>query len=72
MERETLLGLDFVGRLNWMREHLRTIRITGMLLIKVDGVLAATGYESEFEDMVAGFLMFIARGPRAPRAGGMA
>lgn len=58
-------------RLEWMKTHSRYRPVLGQHVIRVDGHLAAMGTADEFDDMLARFLMFIAREPRSTRTGGM-
>lgn len=52
--------MDFEQRLAWHESHRRHL-FGGMYSIKVDGELAAVGYEDTLGCMFAAFLMFVAR-----------
>lgn len=62
LEVEQLRQMTLGERLDWMRQRFR--QRMNLLFLKVDGHLVACGTEDEFDDMLARFLMFIARPTR--------
>lgn len=68
-EHQELRAMSLAERLAWMKS--RTRYAAGLWLVKVDGRLAAMGTEEESPDLVAKFLMCIARPARPQRTGGM-
>lgn len=58
------MGLD--QRIEWMNDHMRRSQaMKGFVTVRVDGHLAAMGDMDLFDDLVARFLLFIVRGPKA-------
>lgn len=65
-----LLAMTYQGRVDWMNQ--RKAQIVGRWMIKVDGHLAAISEDDEpEEDLIARFLMFLARRILPCRTGGM-
>jgi hypothetical protein len=71
-EHAQLLAKTYQGRVDWLRKTAVYKPGLGLWLVRVDGHLAATGEDDEpEEDLIARFLMYLAR-PVAPRrTGGM-
>ena len=57
-EHEQLRSMNLEQRLDWMRDHTR--QRVGLNFVRIDGHLIS-GRDEEFEDMMARFLMVIAR-----------
>lgn len=62
LEVEQLRQMSLEERIDWMHQRIRTRM--HLMFIKVDGHLVACGTDDEFDDMLARFLMFIARPTR--------
>ena len=63
-EHAQLREMDFAEREAWLIKRCRPFGRSETLLVKVDGHLA--GWASDFNDLEAQFLMFIARPYRGP------
>jgi hypothetical protein len=69
LEHRELRAMNYDQREEWKRTH--TTGKHGMWFTRIDGHLVACGTEPESDDMLARFLMAIARPEREPRTGGM-
>jgi hypothetical protein len=63
-EHEQLRSMNLDQRLDWMRDHTR--QRVGLNFVRIDGHLIS-GRDEDFDDMLARFLMVIAR-PERPAA----
>lgn len=70
-EQQLLRSMSKHDRDQWLLDNLKQIRVTGTLVIKIDGVCVAAGYDDEIMDVMERFHKAIDGPDLEPKTGGM-